>query len=125
MELTREQEKEYYLVKMFVDRTAKTWFFEPKQCWNSATTCIIDIQAFGSNAEQSKIALCNRLFASDLCRNHIVNDWAKELKVLQDSLFRAAPNLLSEVRTQQLKDLTNEEIEQMLNESWKFAEIKP
>ncbi len=124
MELTREQEKEYYLVRMFVDRTAKTWFFEPKQCWNSATTCVIDVQAFGSNAQQSKIALCNRLFASDLCRNFIVNDWAKEQKVLQDSLFRAVPNLSSEVRIQELKSLTNEQIERMMTEGWKVAEIK-
>jgi len=76
MTLTKEQEKEYALVSQFVDKQAKTWFFEPKQCWNSAITCGIDIQEFGHSAEQSKTNLTNRLFNSDFCRNNIV-EWAK------------------------------------------------
>jgi len=76
MKLTKEQEKEYALVNKFVEKQAKTWFFEPKQCWNSAITCGIDIQEFGYSAEQSKTNLTNRLFNSDFCRKNIV-EWAK------------------------------------------------
>jgi len=40
------EEKEYKIVERFVEKLAKVWFFESKQCWNAAVTCFIDLQQF-------------------------------------------------------------------------------
>lgn len=79
MQLTEQQNKEYFLVSQFVEKSSKTWFMDNYQKWNCAITSnSLDVNEMSTvSGDQAKTSLKNRLFGSDFHRKWIVNSWAK------------------------------------------------
>lgn len=73
MDLTPQEEKEYAQVDAYVRQYAKTWFMENKQKWNSAVTILMDLQEYGSTAEDSIRKLVNRVFGWREAREKIID----------------------------------------------------
>ena len=73
MILTKQEETEYQIVTDFVERNSKSWYFKPKQCFNSAITVAgVDINEFGDSIDSCKTKLINRIFSSKFFKNSLL-----------------------------------------------------